>query len=99
GWYVLGSIGCAAVSPMIATAILGRELTIAEAYHLTLGCMLGPVGWLLADAMFPPTATVTTTSSDNQPPREPRKPKRATSGRNNNINIPLSGETRFITNE
>jgi len=26
GWYVIGSIGCAAVSPMIATAILGREL-------------------------------------------------------------------------
>ena len=27
GWYVIGSIGCAAVSPMIATAILGRELS------------------------------------------------------------------------
>ena len=50
GWYALGSIGCAAVSPMIATVILGRELTLAEAYHTTLGCMLGPVGWLLADA-------------------------------------------------
>ena len=100
GGFVIGSIACAAVSPMIATVVLGRELTIAEAYHLTLGCMPGPVGWLLADAMFPPTATVTTTTgSDNQPPREPRKPKRVTSGRNNNINIPPSGETRFITNE
>ena len=46
---------------MIATVILGRELTISEAYHTTLGCMLGPVGWLLADAMFPPTVTVTNT--------------------------------------
>jgi subtilisin family serine protease len=34
---------------MIATVILGRELTISEAYHTTLGCMLGPLGWLLAD--------------------------------------------------
>src|SRR5262245_21423111 len=99
GGYVIGSIACAAVSPMIATVVLGRELTIAEAYHLTLGCMLGPVGWLLADAMFPPTAAVTTTTTTNQPPREPRKPKRVTSGRNNNVNIPPSGETRFITNE
>ena len=46
GGYVIGSIACAAVSPMIATVILGRELTISEAYHTTLGCMLGPVGWL-----------------------------------------------------
>jgi len=49
GGYVTGSIACAAVSPMIATVILGRELTIIEAYHTTLGCMLGPLGWLLAD--------------------------------------------------
>jgi hypothetical protein len=25
GWYVMGSIPCAAVSPMIATVVLGRE--------------------------------------------------------------------------
>ena len=95
GGFVIGSIACAAVSPMIATVVLGRELTISEAYHLTLSCMLGPVGWLLADAMFPPTVTVTTTN--NPPPQQPRKPKRVASGRN--INIPPSGETRFISNE
>jgi subtilisin family serine protease len=95
GGFVIGSIACAAVSPMIATVVLGRELTISEAYHLTLGCMLGPVGWLLADAMFPPTVTVTTTNTP--PPQQPRKPKRVASGRN--INIPPSGETRFISNE
>lgn len=95
GGFVIGSIACAAVSPMIATVVLGRELTISEAYHLTLSCMLGPVGWLLADAMFPPTATVTTTNTP--PPQQPRKPKRVASGRN--INIPPSGETRFISNE
>ena len=27
GWFIMGSVGCAAVSPMIATVILGRELT------------------------------------------------------------------------
>ena len=95
GGFVIGSIACAAVSPMIATVVLGRELTISEAYHLTLSCMLGPVGWLLADAMFPPTVTVTTTNTP--PPQQPRKPKRVASGRN--INIPPSGETRFISNE
>jgi len=73
--------------------ILGRELTISEAYHKTLGYMLGPVGWLLADAMFPPTITVTNTRQ----PTPPRKPKRTASGRN--INISPSGETRFIPNE
>ena len=66
GWYVMGSVAVAAVSPMIASAILGRELTLGEAYHVILGSMLGPVGWLLADALVPPTAT------GNQPP--PRKP-------------------------
>ncbi|MGC1822678.1 MAG: hypothetical protein WA729_16910, partial [Pseudolabrys sp.] len=44
GGYVIGSIARAAVSPMIATVILGRGLTISEAYHTTLGCMVGPVG-------------------------------------------------------
>ncbi len=55
-WFAMGSIACAAVSPMIGTVILGRELTIGEAYHTTLGCLLGPPGWLLADALFPSTA-------------------------------------------
>src|SRR5262245_1953762 len=95
GWYVIGSIGCAAVSPMIASAILGRELTLAEAYHTTLGCMLGPVGWLLADAMFPPAVTATSTGQ----PTPPRKPKKNNVARGRNFDIPPSGETRFVDNE
>jgi hypothetical protein len=67
GWFVIGSIGCAAVSPMIATVILGRELTLAEAHHTTLGCMLGPVGWLLANAMFPPAVTAISTQRPTPP--------------------------------
>ena len=95
GWFVIGSIGCAAVSPMIATVILGRELTLAEAHHTTLGCILGPVGWLLADAMFPPAVTATST----QQPTPPRKPKKTNAASGRNFDIPPSGETRFVNNE
>ena len=93
GWYVIGSIGCAAVSPMIGTVILGRELTISEVYHTTLGCMLGPVGWLLADALFPPAVTGTNTQIGKQQ----RKSGQVVRGRH--FNIPPPGETRFVSNE
>ncbi len=89
GWYVMGSVAVAAVSPMIASAILGRELTLSEAYHVILGSTLGPVGLLLADALVPPTVT------GNQPP--PRSPQRVTRGRH--INIPPAGATSFVVNE
>ena len=39
GWFVMGSIGCAVVSPMIGTVILGRELTLNEAYRSTPGVL------------------------------------------------------------
>jgi hypothetical protein len=93
-WFAMGSIACAAVSPMIGTVMLGRELTIGEAYHTTLGCLLGPVGWLLADALFPPTAVIATQSG---PPKQPRSPRRVTQGRH--INIPPAGATSFVLNE
>jgi subtilisin family serine protease len=91
GWYVMGSVACAAVSPMIATVVLGRELTLSEAYHTTLGCMLGPVGWLLVDAMFPPTVTGPKTGTPSG------KSGRVVRGRH--FNIPAAGETRFVPNE
>jgi hypothetical protein len=94
GWFAMGSIACAAISPMVGTVILGRELTIGEAYHTTLGCLLGPPGWLLADAMFPPTAVIATRSG---PPNQPRSPRRVTQGRH--INIPPAGATSFVLNE
>src|SRR4029078_12980953 len=55
GWFVIGSVGCAAVSPIIGTVILGRELTLNEAYRSTLGCFLGPVGWVVAEGLVAPT--------------------------------------------
>jgi subtilisin family serine protease len=98
GWFVIGSVGCAAVSPMIATVILGRELTLNEAYRSTLGCFLGPIGWLLADALVPPTITTqlqtqTQTQTSKPPPRQQR------TGQGRNFKIPPQGETRFVGNE
>src|SRR5262245_45997544 len=98
GWFVIGSVGCAAVSPMIGTVILGRELTLNEAYRSTLGCFLGPIGWLLADALVPPPTTAqiqtqTQTQTSKPPPRQQR------TGRGRNFKIPPQGETRFVGNE
>jgi len=96
GWFVIGSVGCAAVSPMIATVILGRELTLNEAYRSTLGCFLGPIGWLLADALVPPTTTTQIqiqTQTSKPPPRQQR------TDRGRNFKIPPQGETRFVGNE
>jgi len=84
------------VSPMIATVILGRELTLNEAYRSTFGCFLGPIGWLLADALTPPTITTqiqTQTRTSKPPPRQQR------TGRGRNFKIPPQGETRFVANE
>jgi subtilisin family serine protease len=95
GWFVIGSVGCAAVSPMIGTVILGRELTLNEAYRSTLGCFLGPVGWLLADALVPPTVTTQTqTQIHIQTSKPPPRQQRA--GRGRNFKIPPQGETRFV---
>jgi subtilisin family serine protease len=96
GWFVIGSVGCAAVSPMIATVMLGRELTLNEAYRSTLGCFLGPIGWLLADALVPPTTTTQIqiqTQTSKPPPRQQR------TGQGRNFKIPPQGETRFVGNE
>src|ERR1700704_3469669 len=82
GWYAIGSIACAAISPMIGTVMLGRELTIGEAYHSTLGCMLGPVGWLIADSLFPPGGTVVTTTQHG---KSSRKSANVARGRHFNI--------------
>ena len=40
--YAMGAIAVGAVAPMVATAVLGRELTLSEVWHLELGIFLGP---------------------------------------------------------
>jgi len=92
GWYAISSAACVVVSPMIGTIVLGRELTISEAYYGTLGCLLGPVGWLLADALFPPGAPGPTGAGI-----PPRKPGGTARGRH--FSIPPLGETRLSDNE
>jgi len=92
GWYAIGSAACVVISPMIGTIVLGRELTISEAYHGTLGCLLGPVGWLLADALFPPG-----TPGPGGAGTPPRKPGGTAPGRH--FSIPPLGETRLVGNE
>ncbi|MGN6572602.1 MAG: hypothetical protein ACTHLO_14435 [Pseudolabrys sp.] len=51
GAYVGTTIGCAAVSPMIATALLNRPLKYREAHELLAGCVVPIVGpWLVEQA-------------------------------------------------
>jgi subtilisin family serine protease len=100
GGYLMGGIACAAVAPMIGTVILGREMTASEVGQSTLGCFLGPIGWLLAPTLFPPEAgTVGNGNNANKPPpRKPRSP-RTHIGQARNINVPPLGETRFVPDE
>jgi len=71
-WYGIGSIACAAVSPMIGTLVLGRELTVTEVDRMALSCFLGPVGWLLGPVLFPDPIVTTTPPPQNPPPRGTR---------------------------
>ena len=94
-WYGVGSIGCAAVSPMIGTLILNRELTIPEVDRMALSCFLGPVGWLLGPVLFPDVVVtaIPPTPPQNPPPRGPRQ------ARGHHIDIPPRGVTAFVPNE
>ena len=89
-WYGIGSVACAAVSPMIATVMLGRELTIPEVDRMALSCFLGPVGWLLGPVLFPDAVVVTTTPPANNPP--PQHPRQA---RGRHIDYSAARRDRF----
>jgi subtilisin family serine protease len=84
---VIGAMAVAAVAPMIATVVLGRELTLSEVYHLELGIFLGPPGWWLADQMTAP--------GRSGPAARP--PSRG-QGRGN-IDVPPAGAANFVPNE
>lgn len=93
GIYVMGGIACSAASPIIGTMLLGREMTAAEVGRSTLGCFLGPVGWVLGPMMFPDVVVTT-------PPRGPVPPRGTQqAGGRNNVSIPPAGEIRFVRNE
>jgi hypothetical protein len=47
----LTTVGCAALSPIVATAVLGRQLKYREAHILIGGCVIPFVGgWLVNEA-------------------------------------------------
>jgi subtilisin family serine protease len=58
GWYLMGGIFFAAASPIVGTIVLNRELTQAEVWTSTLTAFLGPVGWIIAQQMFPPGSEI-----------------------------------------
>ena len=94
GWFVGGSIICAAVAPMIGTVMLNREMTANEVYRSTLSCFLGPLGWVLADALLPPE------TGQLGRPRGPRQtPPHTRQARGRNISVPPPDETDFVPNE
>jgi subtilisin family serine protease len=99
GWYVMGSAACAAVAPMIGTVVLGREMTLSEVYHSTFGCVLGPVGWLLADWLVPPGTDMP--GRPGTPGRAPRgrAPQQGNQARGRNITIPPPGVTDYVVDE
>lgn len=94
GWYAMGGVFCAAAAPIIGTVVLGREMTANEVYHRTLGCLLGPPGWLLADALFPTGATVPHRPGGPRPPRTHARP-----GHGRNISIPAVGAAGLVPGE
>ena len=85
---VFGAFGVAIVTPMVATIVLGHELSPAEFWHIELGVFLGPVGWLPADHMFPANQGGPTGHS---PPNG--------HGNGNTINFPRPGQFFFVPNE
>lgn len=88
--YVAGGIACSAVSPMIGTAILGREMTLPEVYRSTLNCFAGPVGWVLGPYLFPDSMIAT----------QQANPARSVGqARGRNIRLPPVGEIHFLRNE
>ncbi len=92
-WYGIGSIACAAVSPMIGTLVLGRELTATEGGRMALSCFLGPVGWLLGPVLFPDPIVTLTPPPQNPPPPGTRQ------ARGRHIDIPPRGVISFVPNE
>lgn len=52
GAYVLTSGACAAVSPILATVIVNRELTAREAHTLAASCFVPIIGGLIVNAIW-----------------------------------------------
>ena len=99
GGYVFGSVFVAAAAPIIGTIVLQRELTYSEVYHTTLSAFLGPVGWLIADRLFPPGRSGP--NGGAPPGRAPpaRTPQQGNQGGGRNITVPPPGVTDYAVDE
>lgn len=65
GAYVATTVGCIAVSPMVATAVVRRPLTYREVHVLAAGCVVPIIGPILMNAAY-----------DANPHWEPRPARR-----------------------
>jgi hypothetical protein len=62
---VITTVGCMAHSPIVATVVVQRELTLREAYVMTADCIVPFVGgWLMSKAF------------DDHPEWEGKRPRR-----------------------
>jgi len=52
GAMTLTTVGCTAIAPMIASALLGRQLTYREADKLVVGCVIPFIGPIIVDALY-----------------------------------------------
>ena len=52
GAYAASALGCMAISPMVATIAVRRELTFREAHVLAGNCVLPIIGGLLVNAAY-----------------------------------------------
>lgn len=96
GFYVIGAFGCAAAAPIAQTIILRRELTMNEAYRTTFGCFGGPLGWVIADWLAPPTVALPPGTSPPPPKGRHSQGPGRTGG---NVSIPPAGFTAMLPDE
>ena len=99
GGYFIGSIAVAAAAPIIGTIVLHRELTYSEVYHTTLSAFLGPVGWIIADRLFPPGKSGPTGRAPQGRGPQQHTPQQGNKGGGRNISIPPPGATGFAVDE
>ena len=98
GGYVIGSIAVAAAAPIIGTIVLHRELTYSEVYHTTLSAFLGPVGWIIADRLFPPGQSGPNGGAPHGRPPPGRTPQPGNQG-GRSITVPPPSVTDYVVDE
>ncbi len=89
--FALAAPACMAVSPMVGTALLQREMTAAEVARSSLTCLTGPIGLLVGPSLFPDAVKPTAARPVRNGGQGPRGPNR-------NFNLPPAGAP-YVPNE